>query len=364
LPKRIAFLLPNLTGGGAERVALALMSAFLERQIEVDLVVLEARGELLDRVPPGAHMTVLGTSRIRSAIMPFAAYLRDRRPDAVEASMWPLTLVPFAARLLSGVSTRIIISDHAILSEAYRQSGWLHRLFLRASIGFAYPWADVRVAVSQGVADDLAALGGIDRSAIDVVYNPLVLPSGQQGGTEPNWGGEGARILAVGTLKPVKNHELLLQAFARVASKRPARLMILGEGSNRPTLEGLADRLGIADRVSMPGSMVDLAPFYRSANVFALSSDNEGFGNVLVEAMHHGLTVVSTNCPTGPSEILDDGRFGYLTPCGDVEAFAEAIDRACDQPFPPGLLKDRAEALSGPHVIDQYLALLLPELAR
>jgi glycosyltransferase involved in cell wall biosynthesis len=361
---RIAFLLPDFAIGGAERVALTLITAFLERGIEIDLVLVRPEGELLSALPGEVNVVSLGGGRLRSSLRPLIRYLRDQKPDAVQVRMWPLTLLPIAGRRLAGSAARTVVSDDNVLSKAYTDRGRFHRLVLRASIALFYPLADARIAVSEGVAKDLAMLGGLERNSITVLNNPVALPSRHDGSREIDWGGEGLRILAVGCLIPVKNYSLLLRSFAQLTRSRPARLVILGEGQERGQLESLAAKLGIADRVTMPGATTDLSPYYASADVFVLSSHNEGFGNVLVEAMHHGLTVVSTDCPTGPREILEGGRYGYLTPSGDADGLAAAIDHACDHPFAPDVLEARAQALSGPHVIDKYLELLLPGYAR
>ena len=165
------------------------------------------------------------------------------------------------------------------------------------------------MTVSEGVAGDIARRGRLQRETITILHNPIAPRAGNDV-PKADWGGEGKRVLAVGSLKPVKNYPLLLNAFARLIGSRPARLIILGEGQQRAELESLAAELGIADYVAMPGAVADPSPYYASADVMVLSSDAEGFGNVLVEAMQHGLTAVSTDCPTGPREILDGGRYG------------------------------------------------------
>lgn len=360
---RVAFFLPDFRIGGAEKVALTLIQALVERGVEVDLVLLRGEGELLDQLPAGVTLFPLEVGRIRDSLRPFADYLQARRPDAVQVSMWPLTLVPMIARRMSGYPTRVVVSDHGILSEGYAEHGLLHRLFLRASIALLYPLADARVTVSEGVAGDIARLGRLQRETITILHNPIAPRAGNDV-PKADWGGEGKRVLAVGSLKPVKNYPLLLNAFARLIGSRPARLIILGEGQQRAELESLAAELGIADYVAMPGAVADPSPYYASADVMVLSSDAEGFGNVLVEAMQHGLTAVSTDCPTGPREILDGGRYGYLIPCGETEALASAMSKACDEPFPPDHLRERAEKLSGAHVIDRYQAMLLPGWVR
>jgi glycosyltransferase involved in cell wall biosynthesis len=295
-------------------------------------------------------------------VLPLIRYLRDREPDALQVRMWPLTLISIVARRLAGSSARVVVSDDSILSNAYPRA--LHRLILRSSIALLYPRAEGRVAVSEGVADDLAKLGRLDRKSITVLHNPVVVGLPAEASRKMDWNSDGARVLAVGSLIPVKNYPLLLSAFAQLLRSRAASLLILGEGPERDRLRLLAKKLGIADRVALAGVTIDPAPYYASADVFALSSNSEGFGNVLVEAMDHGLTPVSTDCPTGPREILDHGRYGYLIPCDDADALAAALDRALASPLPPDLLKARAQELSGSRIIDEYLELLLPGSTR
>ena len=168
------------------------------------------------------------------------------------------------------------------------------------------------------------------------------------------WKGSEARILSVGNLKAVKNQALLIRAFARLASPN-ATLMILGEGALRPELERLATELGVGNRVILPGFQSDPTPFYETANLFVLSSDYEGFGNVIVEALATGTPVVSTDCPSGPSEILEGGKWGRLTPVGDVDALAMAMKTALAEEHDPEALKRRAADFSPAIAARKYL---------
>jgi glycosyltransferase involved in cell wall biosynthesis len=179
------------------------------------------------------------------------------------------------------------------------------------------------------VADDLTAFVGVPRKRIAVIHNPLLLPATlpDPAAAAARWPAGTRRILAVGALKVEKNYPLLLRALARVRERAPASLLILGSGPLQATLEAEAKRLNLRDAVVFAGFTTDPWPFYAAADLFVLSSDAEGFGNVLIEAMHAGLPVVSTDCPNGPSEILDGGRLGPLVSCGDHAALAEAMLR-------------------------------------
>jgi glycosyltransferase involved in cell wall biosynthesis len=274
--------------------------------------------------------------------------------------MWPLTVVGILAHRLARSKAKLVVSDHIALSKQYALGRAGSRL-MGLSIRLFYPKADARVIVSARAADDMARLSGIARDSIETIYNPvaapptLVQPSAE---IESMWGDAGARILTVGSLKEQKNHALLIRAFARLSRQRPARLMILGEGDLRADLETLARAEGVGDRVVMPGFAADPWPFYASADLFVLSSDYEGFGLVLVEAMRSGLKVVSTDCEAGPREILADGRYGLLVPCGDSEALAQAMIEALDAPADRASLAARAEEISGQGAADRYLELM------
>jgi glycosyltransferase involved in cell wall biosynthesis len=187
---------------------------------------------------------------------------------------------------------------------------------LKASIALTHRLAHALVAVSIGVADDLAAFSGISRDRISVIYNPLLtrsMAAPDSVAAESVWGGwRGPRIITVGRLIPQKNHALLIRAFKKILAMHDARLLILGVGELSEATAAVARAGGVADKVLMPGETFDPTPFCRSADLFVLSSDHEGFGIVIIEALACGVPVVSTDCRSGPSEILENGRYG---PC-------------------------------------------------
>ena len=357
--RKVALFLPDLAGGGAERVALSIASALAERGCQVDLLLVQRRGELLPAVPPNVRLVELGGGRILRSLVPLVRYLRRERPFAVHAFMWPLTVVALTARRLARVSTRVIVSDHTTLSQ--HASGPGERRLMRWTIRRFYPAADACVQVSNGAADDLAALGGIPRRSVEVVPNPLVAPAHPASNAEVDamWGiPRGERVLTVGSLKETKDHAILLRAFARLG--RPsARLMIVGDGDLGPSLRGLAGELGVAERVIWAGFQLDPWPFYASADLFVLASRLEGQPMVLLEAMASGLTVVSTDCPHGPREMLNGGEFGRLAPVGDEAALARAIDEALASPADPKTMQQRAAELSGSASMERHLQLML-----
>lgn len=357
---RLALLLPHLSGGGAERIAVRLAQDFLAAGYHVDLILQQTQGELLSLLPSEVKIVDLKAERIRDVVAPLKRYLQESRPDAMQISMWPLTVAGLIAHRLARSKARVVISDHTVLSKQYEGRAVLRALKLTTR--YFYPLADTRVTVSHGAAADLARLSGIAQSKIEVVYNPIAEPPPEvriSPEIESLWGAADGRILTAGTLKRAKNHHLLIRSFAILRRRRPAKLMILGEGELRVHLQALAAREGVADDVLLPGFASDPWPYYASANLFALSSRYEGFGNVLVEAMHCGLPVVSTDCESGPREILDNGKYGTLVPMDDEQALAEAMETALREPADPSPLKARARELSGQSSSDRYLQLMV-----
>lgn len=361
-PRRLAFVLPNLGAGGAERVALTLMRAFVARGFPVDLVLVEATGELLAQLPPEVTVVDLGARRYARALLPLVRYLRRCRPHAIQVRMWPLTVIAILARLLARTPTRVVVSDHVPLGVMYADQPRAVRA-IAATTRLLYPRADARVFVSAGAADDLARLAGLPRDGFEIIHNPIPAPPAATvipPEVERSWGDANGRVVGVGTLKPVKNFALLIDAFAVLRRQRPtARLAIVGAGPLLEPLRSQAAALGLGDLVVFPGFTADPTPWYASADLFALASDYEGFGNVLVEAMRQGTPVVSTDCESGPREILGDGRYGLLVPCSDAGALAAAMLATLDRPLDPATLRRRAEELSGGDAINRYLALML-----
>lgn len=356
--KRISLILPDLGGGGAEGVALTLAQDMLDAGHELDFVLIGSGGELLPLVPARARVFELRATRIRNGLVPLVRYFRARKPNAAQAFMWPVTVLAILAHRLAGAPGGLVVSDHTTLSQHYRERGRFHRTLLKATVRMLYRLANARIMVSQDAADDLARTTGIDRSSLTVIYNPVVKPAESIPRADDEWQPEGVRLLSVGALKASKNYSLLLGAFAKVAARRQAQLMILGDGPLRIELLQCAAELGVADRLMMPGFVLDPWPYYASADLFVLSSNYEGFGNVLVEAMLAGLPIVSTDCKSGPSEILEDGRYGKLVPVGDVESLSRAILESLDSSIDPQIMRRRAKHLFAGS-LDQYRSVML-----
>jgi glycosyltransferase involved in cell wall biosynthesis len=294
-------------------------------------------------------------------------YLRQERPTALLSAMPYPNLTAVWARRLAGVSTRVVVSERNTLSRNIADKRAWPARFLPPLLGRGYAAADHIVAVSDGVADDLSSCAGLPRERITTVYNPVVTPdlvTRSEAPLDHRWFEPGAPpvVLAAGRLAPAKDFPTLLRAFARLRATRPARLMILGQGrGSEPAaaLRALARELGVAEDVTLPGFVDNPFAYMARASVFVLSSAWEGFGNVLVEAMACGCPVVSTDCPSGPAEILDGGAYGTLVPVRDDRALAEAILATLDAPPDRDRLRARGAEFSVDRAAERYLEMLL-----
>ena len=357
----ILILLPNLCGGGAERLHVHLANYWHEKGIRVNFVLMQSRGELIGVLSDGVGVIDLGVNRIRKAIVPLARHLRKISPDIVIAAMWPLTSVAVFSWWLAGRPGRLYLSDHNQLSISCVRELKISAKALGLAMRLTYPYASGVIAVSEGVKKDMCQLGGFPESLIRVIYNPTAIgvsPHREAVETRQRlWGvGFDHHILSIGTLKSQKDHATLINAFFRLSKTLNAKLTILGEGPLRSELQNLVVKLGLQGRVEMPGFVQDPYPWIRSADLFVLSSQWEGFGNVIVEALECGVPVVSTDCPSGPSEILAGGRYGRLVPVHNSHALADAMGQSLLNPVERNTLMERAKDFTVSVIADQYLS--------
>jgi glycosyltransferase involved in cell wall biosynthesis len=361
----ISILLPDLRGGGAERVSLDLAREFSRLGQDVEFVLMRAEGEFLPTAQLEFSVVDLVAPRMRGVPTAVARYLREHKPDVVVANMWPLTSAAVIARAMSGHKCRLLLVEHNNLTQQYSLWGKLHARLMAASMAATYRFADVVAAVSKGAAKDTAGLARLPNDRVKVLHNPI--PQRQPPNPEKTANAEilwdclpGQRILTVGSLSEQKNHPLLLRAFADLQYPE-ARLMLLGQGAKKAMLRAMAAELGIADRVIFAGFHPDPTPFYKTANLFVLSSNYEGLPTVLIEALGCGTPVVSTDCPSGPAEILVNGKYGRLIPVGDAEKLAKGIEEALQASHDTDALISRAAEFSPSTAAQSYLKVMFDD---
>lgn len=355
----LAIYIPSLHGGGAERAMVTLANGISARGIHVDLVLASAEGAYLPEVSTGVRVIDLRSKRVSSSLPALVRYLRKERPQALLSALNHANVIAVIAHRLANVPTRLVLSERTNVSRSANQPQTLRQRCVLPLMRWSYRKADALVAVSEGVADDLARTISLPREHIDVVYNPVITAELERRAVEAvdhPWFGEGKPpvILAVGRLTPAKDYPTLLRAFSKVRSKHDCRLIILGEGELRPMLEALVKDLDIDDSVQMPGFVDNPFSWMRQAKLFVLSSAWEGLPNVLIQAMACGTPVVSTDCHSGPREILEGGKWGTLVSVGDCVALADAIGAALDFPSHCNV-RERASYFNTENAINGYI---------
>ena len=347
-----------------------LASGFAQRGFTTDLVLAEARGPYLEQLAPEVNVVDLKSSGVVTSLPRLVRYLRQHRPEALLATLNHANVVALLGGRMAGVDIRVVTRTSNMLFP-YRTTA-LRQRSLKAAVRLFYPLANAHVAVSQGVAEDLQKFTGLDTKKIHTIYNPVVtddLLENARLAPEHLWLNENAIgsavrppvLLGVGRLTGQKDFGTLIRAFAEVRRVQAARLIILGEGAQRANLEALAAELGVAEDVSLPGFAQNPFAFMARADVFVLSSRFEGLPGALIQAMACGCKVVSTDCPSGPAEILKGGQLAPLVPVGDVEALTQAIVATLNEPTPRPELRNRAFEFSEEAIIPQYLEVLLPD---
>lgn len=357
---RAALFLPNLGGGGAERITLNLAEQLVSEGVQVDLVVAKGEGDLLSQVPNTVTLVDLGASWYVTSTFPLVRYLIGARPDVLLSALPVANCIAVWSCFLARFSGHLVLGNHGAIQSGIAASSLLRKKVLFRLMKWAYPRAD-HIAVSQGVGDDIATTFNLPRNKIDVIYNPVITPdvrANMQKAVHHPWlqPGQPPVVLGVGRLTAQKDYPTLLRAFAELRKLKDVRLIILGEGKDRDSLEALARQLGIASDIEMPGFVANPLPYIKAASVFALSSRWEGLPTVLIEALACGTPIVSTDCPSGPSEVLENGVWGQLVPMGDVQALSDGIANAMCQERDVGIA--RAEKFNVKNATLGYMKVL------
>ena len=338
-----------------------LVDEFVTRDIRLDLVLIRADSEHIKSLNQNVNVIKLGAKHSLTSLTPLVRYLRKYRPSAMLVAKDRAGRVALMARKLAGVDTRIVIRLGTNLSTALEGKSSLARWSRYLPMRLIYPWVDKVVAVSEGVKQDTMRITGLTADKIDVIRNPVITPRMLEMAEAPvdhPWLNEHDRpvILGVGRMTRQKDFATLIKAFTRAHQQKPCRLIILGDGRMQEELEQLAQTLGVHEDLSFPGFAANPYAYMSKVDLFVLSSRWEGSPNVLTEAMALGTPVVSTNCPSGPNEILQEGRFGKLVAVEDDEALAGAITETLDSPMDSAALKeavrDYTAALSANHYLD------------
>lgn len=329
---RVALYLRSLLNTGIEPVMLTIAEQFSHKGLDVDFILNHVNENTYKRIPANVNIIDLKEPKLLRGLAPLICYLKKLKPLALLSSQHLTNETALLAKIVSRTSTKFIVTEHNTVSVEWRDKKKITELLTPFFVRILYPMADGRVAVSKGVAEDLARVTHLSQDKIKVIYNPVITEKLKKNSEEPleySWykSGEPPVILGVGRLTAQKDFPTLIRAFEKVRRVQSARLMILGNGPERLKLRALIKELGLEETVSLEGHVENPYAYMKQAKVFVLSSAWEGLPTVLIEAMAVGTPVISTNCKSGPAEILDYGKYGDLVPVGDVQAMADAISK-------------------------------------
>jgi glycosyltransferase involved in cell wall biosynthesis len=349
-----------------------LANEYALRGFDIDLVLFRKEGPYLREVDTAVDIVNLDAEKTpvyaaMGAFRPLRRYLSRAKPTALLSGLTRANAVAVLANCTTRSDTRLVVTEHNHLMSTVAEGDKMRLRILPILARTTYPFADDIVAVSDGVGDNVSELTGLARESIQTIYNPIVTETLRKKAAEPcphpwlNTTDGPPVILGAGSFTPQKDFPTLIHAFDRIHSHQDVRLVIISDGEQRDEIEALARNSGLKEVVDLPGFVDNPYSFMRAADVFALSSKWEGFGNVLVEAMACGTPVVSTDCTSGPSEILVDGRHGLLVPVGNATALAEAIMNTLNDPISKGELQNRSDDFSVKTIANQYLNVMLSD---
>jgi len=342
---RSALLFATSGHSGVDRVVANLLPEFVQSTYSFDLLQLKGHGPYLDSVSGNITVKRLPGASKRTVLPALAWYLRRSQPRVLLTANHPLNRAALLARRLTGARTRVCIRMGMSLTAKGAAMKARDRDALFSSMRRWYPLADAVIVPSEGVGEDLRDIAGVSRDRVHVIRNPIVtrdFDSLSRERPDHPWlsDADSQVILSVGSLEPRKDFSTLIRAFADLRANRSCRLIILGEGREREGLLRLAKELGVECDVELPGFVRNPYPYMRTASVFVLSSRREGASAVIVEALACGTPVVSTDCPSGPAETLQNGHVGRLVPVGDPKAMARAMEMTLDNPPRPAFLQE------------------------
>jgi glycosyltransferase involved in cell wall biosynthesis len=360
---KVALFVPSLDSGGAQKVFVHLGESLAKQGFDVDLLVVRPEGKFAKDVSSDVNLVVLDARRVATSVPRIWRYLNETEPAVLLSGLEVANIAAILAARFAKAGTAIVPTVHQNLFKSSQESSRFRDRYLPFVSTRFYGSADVVVAVSNGVRGELIERWGLSQDKIKVMYNP-VFPERviwEEAGTiDEQWfdGQDLPVVLGIGRLTGQKRFSDLIDAFARVYERRPCKLIILGEGELRETLQDRIDQYGLTKHAKLPGFVSNPLDYMRKAGVFVLSSGWEALPTVLIEALAAGCPIVSTDCDHGAREILDNGAYGQLVPVGAVEDLADAIYGQLGSSFSAALQKERAELFTFERVGRAYAELV------
>jgi len=358
---KICVVTPRYAIAGVPLAQLRFARALAERGHDVDLVIGYVEPQYVFPGATGVGVHVWNQQKVRGMLFPLIRYLRSVKPDVVFSAEDHLNTVVLLAAIASGSKAKISCSSRVTPFDTFSNTPFTKRWVLKHLMRAVMWRADALTCVSKDMVDQYRRV--FNSPPHVCVYNIVDDRLSRLRMKEPvehEWilPKDGPVLVAAGRLAPWKGFVDLIRAMKELSRKRRARLLILGDGPLRSELEALIVELSLSDVVRLEGYVENPLKFFAHADVFVLSSHVEGLPNVLVEAMMCGCTPVSTDCPTGPREVLQDGKYGYLVPMRDPEAMATAIEMALDTPIARNLLEEAVRPFEEEAVLNRHFEVL------
>jgi len=347
---RIVFFLWDFGQAGAETVALRLSNYLSDKGHEVRILTINSKDQLSQRLNTEVKLTTFNKTRIISSLIPLIRFMRTQNIDCFVANVWPVTVVSVIASFFcSGFRQKLFLVEHTDLSGESKHRSTLFKFFQRLSISILYNKAYKVITVSNGVREDLISKG-LKREKTKVIHDPAYPNLAEdkvhyEEGKKKWFKQDCLKISAVGHSKKHKNYPNLINAIDILKNKRKinCHVIIAGEGSERNKIEALIHQKKLTNEITLVGYISNPLNLIEESDLFVLSSSQEGFGMVIVEALSLGKTVVSTDCHSGPSEIIGDNEFGYLCKVDNPSDLAEKIDYARKNIMNPEKLINRSK---------------------
>jgi len=361
--RRVTVFAPSLEPGGAERVIVNLVNGFVDDNVRVDLIVATRHISLLNKVKKETNIIQFNHERTIFSLFSLIKYLKHNKSTILLSHIANANRIAILANILSGKNSKVHVVEHTTHSLSLNNMSGIIRMLTNIVYRILYPKADMVIHVSQEAASDLERKYNWEQGRVKVAFNPIIneqLVSHTNNGTVHTWFGPGQPpvILGAGRLISDKNFSLLIDAFSKVRRQIDSRLIILGEGPERPLLEKKISGLNLQEDVALAGYVDNPFDYMKQASVFVLSSKREGLPSVLIEALACGVPVVSTKCPSGPAEILEFGKYGELVPLDAPDEMANAIIRAVKNPPKSEVNIERAKNFTIERSVKRYIELL------
>jgi len=365
---KISLFLPNLHGGGAERMMLNLAKGLLKFPVELELIVANLVGDYISEIPEGAKIVNLNSKKTIFSTFKFISHLKKNKPDVLISTLRRANIVAVLSKILTSKKFKLILREANSFSEDAVKNSSLSEKIINSLCKLFYPKADAIVAVSEKMSEEIGYHFKISKNKIHYIYNPVIDESIDEKilqKPDHKWfdNKNFAIILGIGRITPQKDFETLIKAFDIVRKQKKAKLIILGKpDSSNAELEKLkilVSKLNINNDIDFFGFVENPFAFLANADLFVLSSRFEGLPGTLIQALYCGCPVVSVDCTTGPSEILENGKYGLLCKPGDYESLALNMLKTLEESKTKEELKSRGKLYSIQSSSELYYKLCL-----